>query len=192
MPDELEIISDSGDSRPSSSMSHQGPSSILHGRPIPKTVVEKVDPATPSHGDIPGTAAHSKRKADAVPDVVLQTPDSEASSHQTDQGSEILAKIPIPKTVVTKVTSEPSHGEVPDTDAIDMRKGDAEPNVVEKKGDILGKQTDVLLGSIQRANDQIRFTNLFKQIKSCPAQAAEINDRVNFADCGRWWVRPHE
>lgn len=130
-------------------MSHQEPSPSLHGKPIPKTVVEKVDPATPSHGDVPGTAAHSKRKADAVPDVILQTPDNEVNSDHADRGAEFSAEIPVPKTVVTKVASEASHGEIPGTDAFDMRKGDAEPDVVEKQGDVLGKRTDVLLGSVQ-------------------------------------------
>lgn len=135
MPDELEIIPDSGDSRPSSSASrHERPSS-LHGMPVPKTVVEKVDPSSPSHGDVPGTAAHAKRKADAVPDVILQTPEGEESTNDTDRGSDISAEIPIPKTVITKVDLEPSHGEVPGTEAFDMRKGDAEPDVVEKKGE---------------------------------------------------------
>jgi hypothetical protein len=38
------------------------------------TVVEKVDPEEPSHGDIPGTIAHKVRAADAVPDVILKAP----------------------------------------------------------------------------------------------------------------------
>ncbi len=160
MPDELEIIPDSGDSRPSSSTSHQEPSSSLHGTSIPKTVVEKVDAASPSHGDIPGTVAHSKRKADAVPDVILQTPDSDGTSDNANRGSDHIAEIQVPKTVITKVASEPSHGEVPGTDAFDVRKADAEPDVVERKGDAFGKQGDVAFGSVQRANDRIRFTNL--------------------------------
>jgi hypothetical protein len=44
------------------------------GTPIPMTVVEKVDPEEPSHGDIPGTIAHKVRAADAVPDVILKAP----------------------------------------------------------------------------------------------------------------------
>jgi len=162
VPDVLEIIQDSGDSRPSSSTSHQGPSSSLPGTPIPKTVVEKIDSASPSLGDVPGTVAHSKRKADAVPDVILQTPESEGTSGDAYRGSDISAENPIPKTVITKVNSEPSHGEVPGTDAYDMRKRDAKPDVVEKKGDVSGKQNNVLLGSVQRANDRVRFTNLFE------------------------------
>ena len=45
------------------------------GTVIPKTVVEKVDPDTPSYGDVPGTHAHELRAADAIPDVVLKAPE---------------------------------------------------------------------------------------------------------------------
>lgn len=43
---------------------------------IPKTVVEKVEPESPSYGEVPGTAAHEMRKADAEPDEVLKAPDA--------------------------------------------------------------------------------------------------------------------
>ena len=104
--------------------------------PIPKMVVEKVDPSSPSHGDVPGTAAHAKRQADAVPDVILQAPEHGKTSVVENQGGNISPDVPIPTTVVTRVDSNPSHGEIPGTDAFDMRKGDAKPDVVEKKGDI--------------------------------------------------------
>ena len=102
-------------------------------------VVEKVDPKSPSHGDVPGTAAHSKRQADAVPDVILQAPQRDEDSVSKGRDDAISPNIPIPTTVITKVDSEPSHGEIPGTDAFDMRKGDAKPDVVEKKGDVSGE-----------------------------------------------------
>ena len=102
-------------------------------------VVEKVDPKSPSHGDVPGTAAHSKRQADAVPDVVLQAPERDEASISGDRVYGISTDIQIPTTMITKVDSKPSHGEVPGTDAFDMRKGDAKPDVVEKKGDASGE-----------------------------------------------------
>lgn len=116
-------------------------------------VVEKVDPSSPSHGDVPGTVAHSKRQADAVPDVVLQAPQHNEASVSEGRGDDISPEIPIPTTVITKVDSEPSHGEVPGTDAFNMRKGDARPDVVEKKSDVPGEQIKSPLGGIQRAND---------------------------------------
>ena len=73
------------------------------------------------------------RTQDAVPDEVTFL-------SQGEQQSEIPhEEIPVPMTVVTKVDSKPTHGEVPGTDAFNIRKGDAEPDKVEKKGDIPSK-----------------------------------------------------
>lgn len=153
VPDELEIIPEGSDSRPSSRTHQKEQLSSPGGMPIPKTVVEKVDPASPSHGDVPRTAAHSVRKADAVPDIILQAPgDGDAPVSGSRSGS-ISPEIPIPTTVITKVDSDPSHGEVPGTDAFEIRKGDAQPDVIEKKGDVSGKPQNALLGAVQRAND---------------------------------------
>ena len=132
MQDDLKIIPDGSESRPH-------PSAGSRDIPIPKMVVEKIDPMSPSHGDVPGTAAHSKRQADAVPDVILQAPERDETSVSEDRGDGISLDIPIPTTVITKVDSKPSHGEIPGTDAFDMRKGDAKPDVIEKKGDVSGE-----------------------------------------------------
>lgn len=153
VPDELEIIPEGSDSRSSSKTNKKEQSSSPGGMPIPKTVVEKVDPASPSHGDVPRTAAHSMRTADAIPDVILQAPgDGDIPASERQDGA-ISPEIPIPTTVVTKVDSQPSHGEVPGTDAFEIRKGDAQPDVIEKKSDISGKPENTLLGAVQRAND---------------------------------------
>jgi len=45
------------------------------GLPIPKTVVEKVEPDHPSHGEVPGTEAFAIRTQDATPDEVRTAPD---------------------------------------------------------------------------------------------------------------------
>jgi hypothetical protein len=37
-------------------------------------IVEKIDPDEPSYGDVPGTEAYEKRRADAVPDAVIRSP----------------------------------------------------------------------------------------------------------------------
>ena len=139
VPDDLEIIPDGSEGRPKSSTSFQGSRASPRDIPIPKMVVEKVDPKSPSHGDVPGTAAHSKRQADAVPDVILQASHHDEASIGEGRGDDISPEIPIPTTVITKVDSEPSHGEVPGTDAFNMRKGDARPDVVEKKSDVPGE-----------------------------------------------------
>ena len=152
-PDDLEIVRDRGESRPTSKSSSHGPTATERDIPVPRTVVEKVDPDLPSHGDVPGTAAHSKRQADAIPDVVLQAPQPDEVSVSEDHGDAESPDVSIPTTVITKVDSKPSHGEVPGTDAFDMRKGDAKPDVVEKKGDVTGEALETLLGAVQRAND---------------------------------------
>ena len=138
MPDHLEVIPDGDEKRSSSGGKQHERSTSIGEMPIPKTVVEKVDPTSPSHGDVPGTAAHSMRRADAVPDVIRPTSEHEESSADRGDHQGISPKIPIPKTVITKVDSNPSHGEVPGTEAFDIRQGDARPDAVEKKGDVTG------------------------------------------------------
>lgn len=139
VPDELEIIQEGSGSRLSPRAEQQAHSTSPGGLPIPKTVVEKVDPASPSHGDVPGTAAHAIRKADAVPDAILT-----ATGHQKTSGSEsgddnITPQTPIPRTVVTRVDSGPTHGEAPGNNAFTIRQGDAEPDIVEKRGHVTSK-----------------------------------------------------
>ena len=129
VPDEIEVVPEGISSRPSS---RTGGSP--GGTPIPKTRVEKVDPASPSHGEVPGTFAHELRKADAVPDAIVKAGDSSQNSSVGTSGSPT-----IPTTVVTRVDSIPSHGEVPGTDAYNIRSSDADPDVVEKKGDVPSK-----------------------------------------------------
>ena len=139
VPDELEIVGDT--SSPSSRRpSHSQPirTSTPGGTPVPKTIVEKVDSTSPSHGDVPGTAAHSMRQADAVPDVILQSPKAKTAFGDHSPASATTPEVPIPKTVVTKVDEQPSHGEVPGTEAFEMRTEDATPDVVETKGDPFG------------------------------------------------------
>lgn len=101
---------------------------------MPATVVEKVDPTSPSHGDIPGTAAYAKRQADAVPDIVRPISSQDISSPPEDFKA-LQAPPPIPLTKITRVDSQPSHGEVPGTEAFDLRRGDAKADIVEKSTD---------------------------------------------------------
>ncbi|KAL9005448.1 MAG: hypothetical protein Q9188_001773 [Gyalolechia gomerana] len=143
VPDELEIVGDtSNTSSRRTSQSQPDGTSTPGGSRIPKTVVEKIESTSPSHGEVPSTAAHNMRQADAVPDVILQSPTAKAAF---GDGSPISATSPgvsIPKTVVTKVDKQPSHGEVPGTEAFDMRTEDATPDAVETKGDPFGLPTN--------------------------------------------------
>ena len=131
-PDEVAIIPEGEGLEPSERSGTPG------GRPIPTTLIEKVDPSSPSHGEVPGTVAHEKRAADAVPDLVVQTGGHSRSSTTRSRAGSTPGDLPIPITKVEKVDSSPSHGEVPGTKAFDIRKGDAEPDIVEEIGDAPG------------------------------------------------------
>lgn len=138
--DEMEVVPEGSHSRSRSRSELENRSPTPGGASIPITVVETVDPATSNLTQLPGTGPHEKHVADAVPDVVIQaSKDNQgtlnASEPQPESGT---MNQPIPITVVSKVDAEPSHGEVPGTDAYDMRKEDAEPDVVEEKGDVPG------------------------------------------------------
>jgi hypothetical protein len=74
VPDEVEIVPDGLRSRSTSRVSISDRPVTPGGTPIPKTVVEKIDPDQPGYGDVPGTEAHKLRLADAEPDVILKAP----------------------------------------------------------------------------------------------------------------------
>jgi hypothetical protein len=137
VPDEVEIMQGSGNRRDVPERP-----TTPGGRPIPTTVVEKVDPSTPSHGEVPGTDAHETRKADAVPDLVLKIPESGAESGIVSRSrspsptASTPGDHPIPITKLSRVDTLPSHGKVPTTRAFDKRRDDAEPDIVEKSPDV--------------------------------------------------------
>jgi len=132
-PDEVAVKPESMDAEAKSSLSV---SITPGGQPIPTTLVEKIDPSIPSHGEIPGTLAHEKRAADAVPDMVMRSGERSPSTTTRSRAPSTPGDLPIPITRVEKVDSEPSHGEVPGTKAFEIRKGDAEPDIVEQVEDL--------------------------------------------------------
>jgi hypothetical protein len=136
VPDEIAVIPEGSESRPSSRALHSPVSP--GGSPIPKTRVQKVDPLTPSHGEVPGTDAYELRKADALPDAIEKVSELETPI-LSDPPSRSKPPTTVPRTVVTRVDSEPSHGEVPGTEAYNLRKSDADPDILEKKGDVPSK-----------------------------------------------------
>ena len=138
MPDEVEVVPEGQSSRRGSTAIETPRSGTPGGSPIPKTVVEKIDPGSPSHGDVPGTAAHAIRRADAVPDEIKPT-SSPGLESGDDEPPSTNSDVAVPRTVITRVDSKPAHGEIPGTDAYDMRKGDAEPDILEQKSDVAGK-----------------------------------------------------
>jgi hypothetical protein len=139
-PDQIAVIPGDESTRPKSPLIDRP--STPGGHPIPITVVERVDASSATLGGLPGTSSHHVHKADAEPDVVLDS--SEARSMSPEILRLRAASNPgdrsIPVTKVEKVDSIPSHGEVPGTDAYEMRKGDAEPDIVGQVGDVPGKK----------------------------------------------------
>lgn len=85
VPDEVEIVPDGQRSRSTSRVSASDRPLTPGGTPIPKTIVEKIDPDKPSYGDVPGTHAHQLRLADAQPDVILKVPEPPQSKSEGPQ-----------------------------------------------------------------------------------------------------------
>ena len=143
MPDEVVITPE--ERRVSQRNSaHLEPARSPGGSAIPRTVVEKVDPASPSHGELPGTPAYEQRLADATPDIVLKAPEpgekTPAIIMPDDAEDRLRVDIPIPETVVTGADSHLAHVEVEGTAAYDMRTQDAALDVQEREGNSTGKR----------------------------------------------------
>lgn len=126
VPDEIEVVPEGRLSKRSSRQFLDTPLTP-GGTPIPRTVVEKVDPETPSHGEIPGTDAYLQRLSDATPDLVLKNPDpSKGTIYNPDRRQTSHKATPsIPETIVTRADDELAYGEVPGTAAAALRKRDA-------------------------------------------------------------------
>lgn len=136
VPDELEIIPDGEKSRPYSRANDRDRNTARGGSPIPKTVVQKLDPTSPSHGEVPGTTAYSVRAADAAPDVITKIRDPEeeiAAQKKALKPSET----PIPKIVQPRAESEWSHGEVLALKPYEPSKETSTANAV-RQGDVSG------------------------------------------------------
>lgn len=113
VPDELEVVPEGRLSKRNSYNELQ-PNLSPGGAIIPLTVVEKVDPTAPSHGEIPGTAAYEQRQADAAPDVVLKASDSNVPRSFSPAPSPTIASTgSIPETIITRADSVPRLNEVP-------------------------------------------------------------------------------
>ena len=89
---------------------------------IPKTRIERVDEGL-AHGEVPGTEAYEIRKGDAAADEVEIIP--EDSAQQQEERSTKVGDMPIPTTRIERVDEGLAHGEVPGTEAYEIRRGDA-------------------------------------------------------------------
>ncbi|KAL1611967.1 hypothetical protein SLS60_000190 [Paraconiothyrium brasiliense] len=95
VPDEVEIVPEGQRSRSASRVSLSDRPYTPGGTQIPKTVVEKIDPDTPSHGDVPGTLAHELRAADAVPDIVLKAPQPPEKNPEEGTPTASISRSPV-------------------------------------------------------------------------------------------------
>ncbi|EEH10999.1 conserved hypothetical protein [Histoplasma capsulatum G186AR] len=138
VPDEIEIIGSRPPSRPQSSASIRAalPPNLA---PAPRTVVEKIDPTSPSYGEEPGTLAYESHKADSAPDVILkiqeQTPQTciTSQNRRRDSGSE---GSPVPETVLSRVESPPENNSRRLFNAHRRRPSDALPDVIQTIPDV--------------------------------------------------------
>lgn len=175
VPDEIEVVPDGRLSKRSSRQFLDTPLTP-GGTPIPRTVVERVDAASPSHGEVPGTEAYKQRMLDATPDVILVNPDpTRGSKYKAGSGHQRnISTASIPETVVTKVDDEPAHGEVPGTAAAEIRKRDATPDHIEIKGDEAGRcVTPTLNISKHDGADRDRIASI--DLMSPPPSARRIS-----------------
>ncbi|KAL4791984.1 hypothetical protein BDV19DRAFT_400958 [Aspergillus venezuelensis] len=138
VPDEVEVISRS---RSPSTAGQRRRSVTPGGSPIPRTVVEKVDPGQPSYGDIPGTEAYEKRRADAVPDVVTKTSESTTTSGSLTESIEAQpTNISVPGTLLSEVDDSPDDETLHSgPHAHRRRPSDAFPDATETLPDSHGK-----------------------------------------------------
>ncbi|KAJ9604100.1 hypothetical protein H2200_011623 [Cladophialophora chaetospira] len=140
VPDEVEVLPEGLGRLSKRSSQYLEPPTTPGGTLIPRTVVEKVDPESPSYGEVPKTTGYTQRRMDAVPDVILKNPEPgrkwNFSGEENESRSRSNSDIPVPETIITRVDSIPAHGEVPGTEAAKKRKLDASPDILETKGDI--------------------------------------------------------
>ncbi|KAE8144403.1 hypothetical protein BDV25DRAFT_166911 [Aspergillus avenaceus] len=141
VPDEVEVIPEGSRSRSTSTAGRQRSPSTPEASPIPRTIVEKIDMNEPSHGDIPGTEAYEKRKADAVPDAVMPTSNANSPSHSpesNERGSDETSTtdVDIPETVLQRVDTLPSDDATASApQAHQRRPSDALPDATETISD---------------------------------------------------------
>ncbi|KAJ5327112.1 hypothetical protein MYU51_008395 [Penicillium brevicompactum] len=143
VPDEIEVVPEGSHSPNHSPAGSEERPSDPEGSPIPRTMVEKVDPDQPSHGEVPGTLANEKRLADAVPDVVVKASDSEGSPTPPALGptsSKVdVSEQDIPETRLERVETMPTGEDEeagPHPQAHQSSPSDTLPDTVETVPDV--------------------------------------------------------
>lgn len=132
VPDEITVVPEESHSRNISPVGSPKRPLTPGGSPIPQTMVEKVEPESPAHGEVPGTEAYEKRQADAVPDVVKKTTDTGGSQSPLPSGDNDPEDQPVPETKVSEVETSSPEEELPSRPRAHQRSpSDALPDKVE-------------------------------------------------------------
>ncbi|KAL1982799.1 hypothetical protein VTN96DRAFT_859 [Rasamsonia emersonii] len=105
VPDEIEIVPEGSQSKRLSGIEDPV---TPGGTPIPRTVLEKVDPSSPSYGEVPGTEAYQLRQADTVPDIVLKASQAGEQSASQDPAAPVAPAHAVPETLLTRVDTLPN------------------------------------------------------------------------------------
>jgi hypothetical protein len=139
VPDEIEIVKDGLYGKNQITGAANPP--LSPGGPIPRTVIEKVDPSSTSYGEEPGTPAHESRKADAAPDLILKIPESGSKSptYFSENSERILVESPIPETLLSRVETLPGHRSPRSLSAHRRSPSDTLPDAIENVSDPPGK-----------------------------------------------------
>lgn len=158
VPDEIEVIPEGSRSQTRSPAGSEDQSLSPEGLPIPRTVVEKVDPDEPSHGEVPGTLAHEQRLADAVPDVVTKASDSESSptppTFDPTPPEVDGSTADIPETRLERVDAIPTEEDLaPHPQAHTSATSDALPDTVETVPDVSIDDTDLETKNLSLEDD---------------------------------------
>lgn len=148
VPDEIEVIPEGSHSQTRSPAGSEDQTLSPESSPIPRTVVEKVDPDEPSHGEVPGTLAHEQRLADAVPDVVTKVSDPEGSptppAFDPTPPEVDGTSTEIPETRLERVDTIPADEDLPPhPQAHTISTSDTLPDTVETVPDVSIDDTDL-------------------------------------------------
>ncbi|KAE8314166.1 hypothetical protein BDV41DRAFT_576008 [Aspergillus transmontanensis] len=190
VPDEIEVIPEGSRSRSSSAVGRPQRPLTPEGSPIPRTIVEKVDADQPSHGEIPGTEAYEKRRADAVPDIVTTASDSDARSpsHSPELNERglkegISADADVPETVLQRVDTLPNEDTGSSPRAHQRRPSDALPDVTETVPDGPDAPSPLQDSSPQESHDE-QETPVTGDDNAIQAAADDFDDFAEEQDMG--------
>lgn len=99
VPDEVEVVGDGSIPKGKESQSVRN---SLCASPVPRTVVEKIDPSEASYGETPGTPAYEARMADAAPDSIVKVGEAIVPTPP-----ELVLPGPVPETLLSRVEAPP-------------------------------------------------------------------------------------